>query len=318
MNDTAQVIIYILRKDLHKMIEVKNLRKEYDDIVAVDNISFKVERGEVFALLGPNGAGKTTTIKSILNLIRYDGDIILNGLNTTGENKADKHILGYLPEKVSFYDNLTALQTLKFFAELKGLKNIDLMSILKEVGLEKDSNRRVGGYSKGMLQRLGFAQCLLGSPNLFIFDEPTVGLDAVGAYEVRAKIKELNEHGATVLLSSHILSEVQELSHRVAIMNKGKIIEIDSVENLSKKLEIQPKLQIELKKASDTVVAMVDELKFTKNVKLEGNILEVVCPPNEKLTIINAIEKKGFQIVDFKTVEPSLEEIFIKVVKNHE
>ncbi len=300
------------------MIEVRGLRKEYDGVVAVDGISFKVEKGEIFALLGPNGAGKTTTIKAILGLINYEGEISINGMNVVERGKEVKKKIGYLPESVAFYDNLTALQTLQFFAELKGIKDADLMKLLKEVGLEKDANRKVGGFSKGMLQRLGLAQCLLGEPELLILDEPTTGLDAVGAYEVRNKIRELNERGVTILLSSHILSEVQELSHRVAIMNKGKIIAIDTVENLSKKLEIQPKLRLELQRPSNRIVNLVKEIKSVKDVKVDGNILEISCPPSAKLSIINAIEEAGIKIIDFKTVEPTLEEIFIKMVKEDE
>ena len=300
------------------MIEVRGLRKEYDGVVAVDGISFKVEKGKIFALLGPNGAGKTTTIKAILGLINYEGEISINGMNVVERGKEVKKKIGYLPESVAFYDNLTALQTLQFFAELKGIKDADLMKLLKEVGLEKDANRKVGGFSKGMLQRLGLAQCLLGEPELLILDEPTTGLDAVGAYEVRNKIRELNERGVTILLSSHILSEVQELSHRVAIMNKGKIIAIDTVENLSKKLEIQPKLRLELQRPSNRIVNLVKEIKSVKDVKVDGNILEISCPPSAKLAIINAIEEAGIKIIDFKTVEPTLEEIFIKMVKEDE
>jgi len=198
------------------------------------------------------------------------------------------------------------------------VENADLMSLLKEVGLEKDANRKVGEFSKGMIQRLGFAQCLLGEPKLLILDEPTSGLDALGAYEIRKKIKELNEKGVTIFLSSHILSEVQELSDRVAIINRGKIVAVDSVEELSKKLDIQPKLRIELQRPSSRILSLVKEIKSVKDAKLDGNVLEVTCPPSAKLAIINAVEQAGGKIIDFKTVEPTLEEIFVKVVKEDE
>jgi len=298
-----------------KMIEIRNLRKEYDGTIAVNGISFKVERGEIFALLGPNGAGKTTTIKAILGLINYEGEILIDGKPV---NKQTRKFIGYLPEKVAFYDNLTALQTLEFFAGLKGLQNVDFLEILKEVGLEKDANRKVGEFSKGMLQRLGLAQCMIGNPKLLILDEPTTGLDAVGAYEIRKKIKELNKKGVTILLCSHILSEVQELSHRVAIMNKGKIIAIDTVENLSKKLDLKPKLRIELQHPSMRIYNLVKEMKAVEDVKMEDKILEIKCFPHAKISIMNAIEQAGGKIVDFKMVEPTLEEIFIKMVKEDE
>jgi len=299
------------------MISIKNLRKEYGTVTAVDGISFEVKRGEVFALLGPNGAGKTTTIKAILGLIQYEGDIFIDGMNARENKKRIKKMIGYLPEKVAFYDNLTALQTLQFYAELKGIHDADLPALLKEVNLERDANRKVGGFSKGMVQRLGLAQSLLGTPELLILDEPTTGLDALGAFEVRTKIRELSEQGNTILLSSHILSEVQELSHRVAILNKGSIVAIDTVENLSKKLDVQPKLRIELEHVSDEMVQQVSALDEVRDVTVEGNVIEAICPPNAKLSIIKTLEEAGGTVVDFKTVEPSLEEIFIKVVKDH-
>ena len=299
------------------MISIKNLRKEYGTVTAVDGISFEVKRGEVFALLGPNGAGKTTTIKAILGLIQYEGDIFIDGMNARENKKRIKKMIGYLPEKVAFYDNLTALQTLQFYAELKGIHDADLPALLKEVNLERDANRKVGGFSKGMVQRLGLAQSLLGTPELLILDEPTTGLDALGAFEVRTKIRELSEQGNTILLSSHILSEVQELSHRVAILNKGSIVAIDTVENLSKKLDVQPKLRIELEHVSDEMVQQVSALDGVRDVIVEGNVIEAICPPNAKLSIIKTLEEAGGTVVDFKTVEPSLEEIFIKVVKDH-
>jgi len=135
---------------------------------------------------------------------------------------------------------------------------------------------------------------------------------------LRKKIKKLNEEGVTILLSSHILSEVQELSHRVAIMNKGKIVAIDTVENLSKKFEVQPKLRVKLQRPSERIVKLVKSIKSVKDVKMEENVLEILCPPSAKLSIINTIEEAGGKIVDFKTVEPTLEEIFIKVVKEDE
>lgn len=292
------------------MIKVKNLRKEYDGIVAVNNISFEVKKGEIFALLGPNGAGKTTTIKAILGLINYDGEIHID--EKDAKNKDVKKFIGYLPETVSFYDNLTALQTLQFFAELKGADKHKCMKLLEEFGLKDSANRKVGEFSKGMKQRLALAQCLLGNPKLLILDEPTSGLDALGAYEIRNKIKEMNEKGVTILLCSHILSEVQELADRVAIMNKGEIIAMDTVKNLGKMLDIQPKLKIEVEKITDSLIGKIKEI--VKEVKVEGNLIEVSCSPDLKLQIINEIEKET-KIIDFKTIEPTLEEIFIKMVR---
>ena len=297
------------------MISVKNLKKIYGDIVAVDGISFNVEKGEIFSLLGPNGAGKTTTIKALLGLIKIDdGEIRINGIDVFSNGKKTKENIGYVPERASFYDNLTALQTLKFFSELKGVDE-DCMALLKEFDLEKDANRKVVNFSKGMIQRLAIAQCLIGKPKLLILDEPTMGLDAVGAYKVREKIRELNENGITIFFSSHILSEVQEISHRVAILNKGKIIAIDTIENLGKMLEVHPKLRIELQRPSSYILNVVKNVRGVEDVKMEKNIIEIICSPNAKTNVIKAIEEAGGKIIDFKTVEPSLEEIFMKMVR---
>lgn len=290
------------------MIKIRDLRKEYDGVVAVDRISFEIKKGEIFALLGPNGAGKTTTIKAILGLIKYEGEILIDGMPNS---KEIKKFIGYLPENISFYDNLTALQTLQFFAELKGVDKRQCIKLLEELGLKDSVNRKVGEFSKGMKQRLALAQCLLGEPKLLILDEPTSGLDALGAYEIRNKIREMNEKGVTILLCSHILSEVQELANRVAIMNKGKLLAIDTVENLGKMLNIQPKLKIKVEKITSGLIKKIKEI--TEEIKVEGNIIEVSCSSELKLQVINEIEKET-KIIDFKTTEPTLEEIFIKMM----
>ncbi|MEM1513679.1 MAG: ABC transporter ATP-binding protein [Candidatus Thermoplasmatota archaeon] len=301
------------------MIEVKNLKKTYNGLIAVKNISFEVKNGEVFSLLGPNGAGKTTTIKAILGLIKIDeGEIRINGIDVFSNEREVKKLVAYLPETPSFYENLTALQTLEFFAELRGVEKSKCIEILKEVGLGDAINRKVGGFSKGMIQRLGLAQCMMGSPSILILDEPTGGLDALGAYEIRNKIREMKKEGVTIILSSHILSEVQELSDRVAIMNRGSIIAIDSVEKLSQKLKIKPKLKINVLNLSEQIIQVIRKIEGVENAKIEGNIIEVECSSETKASVINAIENAGGKIIDFKTVEPTLEEIFVKMVKENE
>ena len=300
------------------MIEVKNLVKKYGNNVAVDDISFSVEKGEIFSLLGPNGAGKTTTIKALLGLIKIDrGEIKIDGKDIFLNGKEVKKNIGYLPETPSFYDNLTALQTLKFFAELKGVDE-DCMQLLKEVGLEDVANRKISTFSKGMVQRLALAQSLIGKPKLLILDEPTSGLDAIASYRMRQKIKELNKNGVTVLFSSHILSEVQEVSHRVAILNKGKLVAIDTIDELGKKFEMNPKIKIELQRPSSYILNLVKNVRGVEEAKMEKNVLEVICNPAVKLNVLKAIEEAGGKIIDFKTEEPSLEEIFTKMVNEND
>ncbi len=300
-----------------QMIEVTDLVKKYGDITAVDGISFSVKKGEIFSLLGPNGAGKTTTIKALLGLINIDGGIIkIKDMDLKKHEIEIKKIMGYVPERVSFYDNLTALQTLQFFAELKGIK-CDCMELLQELSIGDAANRKVGGFSKGMLQRLAIAQALIGEPEIIIMDEPTSGLDAIGAYEIRKKIIELKEKGATILFSSHILSEVQEVSDRVAVLNKGKLIAVDTIEELAGKFDMTPKLRIELQRPSTYILNRVKQVRGVEDASIDKNILEVRCPPSIKTNVIKIIEEAGGKILDFKTIEPSLEEIFMRMVKEN-
>jgi len=300
------------------MIEVIDLVKKYGDVIAVDGISFSVRKGEIFSLLGPNGAGKTTTIKALLGLISIDGgEIKIKDMELKKHEREIKKIMGYVPERVAFYDNLTALQTLEFFAELKDVK-CDCMKLLKEVSLEKAANRKVAGFSKGMLQRLAIAQALIGESEIIIMDEPTSGLDAIGAYEIRKKILELKERGVTILFSSHILSEVQEISDRVAVINKGKLIAVDTIEALGKQFDMTPKLRIELQRPSSYILNRVKQVRGVRDASIDKNILEIICPPSIKTNVIKVIEDAGGKILDFKTVEPSLEEIFMRMVREDE
>ncbi len=295
------------------IVEIKELTKKYGELTAVDNLNLTIEEGEIFSLLGPNGAGKTTTIKAMLGLIMPTvGKIKIHGYDVMSEGKKARKYVGYLPEMTAFYDNLTGMQTLEFYAELRGEDKSICIELLKEMGLENDAQRKVGEYSKGMIQRLGLAQAMIGNLPLLVLDEPTAGLDPRGSWQIRRKIKELNNNGTTVFLSSHILSEVQEVSNRVAILHHGKLLALDTIENLSKKLELQPRLQIKLENPSSQLLEKVMKIKGVRDAKLTEDTIEVICSPKAKTDIINGIEKSGGKIIDFRTAEPSLEEVFLK------
>ncbi|HDM25589.1 MAG TPA: ABC transporter ATP-binding protein, partial [Thermoplasmatales archaeon] len=209
-------------------------------VKVVDNISFSVRKGEIFGLLGPNGAGKSTTIKAMLGLIYpSSGEIRVNGFDIIKEGKYVREHIGYLPENITFYDNLTALQTLYFYSDMRSISKDDCLSLLEEFELREFANKRVGTFSKGMVRRLGLVQAFLGKPKLVILDEPTIGLDPSGVVKVREKIRSLRKSGTTVFLSSHILSEVQKVCDRVGIMNKGVLVAVDAVANLTKESSLE-------------------------------------------------------------------------------
>ena len=305
-------------------IQVNNLSKYYGNrrhefVKANDSVTFSVKKGEIFGFLGPNGAGKTTAIKSMLRLIYADsGHARINGYNMMVDDIQAKKKIGYLPERVKFYENLTPLQTLNFFCELKGSDKSIVRSLVKEVGLEDAINRKVGTFSKGMVQLLGVAQTMIGNPSIYILDEPMGGLDARWVKTIREKIKMLNQNGATVIFSSHILTEVENLCDRVAIINKGKIIAEDTVANLSKYLKIKPRLSIFIKGLGGRVPEIIRDLEGVESVDAQGDILFVTCEPTFRSKVIILLEEAGYEVVDIKTIEPSLEEAFVKLVSKEE
>jgi len=298
-------------------ITVTNLTKIYNDVKAVNNASFTVKKGEVFGFLGPNGAGKTTTIKSILGLIQPNtGNIKINEIDIKEDGNSAKKFIGYLPEKVAFYDNLTALQNMNFYAEMKKASLSECKPLLVSMGLENAVNKKVGKFSKGMQQRLGMARALLGNPPILVLDEPSGGLDPRGVALIRKKIKEMKEKGSSVFVSSHILAEVQEVCDRVGIISKGVIVAEDTVNRLRDRLKLKPKLVLELEKASDKIVKSVESLDGVEHAEIIGVMLHVVCDPKSKSKIIIAVEKAGGNIVNIQIMEPSLEDVFMRFTED--
>ena len=296
-------------------IEVKGLTKIYKDLKAVDDLSFNVRTGEIFGLLGPNGAGKTTTIKAILSLIHANsGNIKINGYDIKKDGIEARRSVGYLPERVAFYDNLTPLQTMHFFCELWGVDKSVAKPLISEVGLEDAIGRKVGNFSKGMVQLLGVAQVMIGKPQVYILDEPMAGLDARWVKAIREKIKMLNEQGATILFSSHILSEVENICDRVAIIDKGKLIAEDTVANLNKYLKIKPRLEISIPGLNGKIPEAIKGLKGVEKVEAKNDILYVICESSIRSKVITTLEEAGLKIDNIKTIEPTLEEAFIKLI----
>ena len=294
-------------------IEVNNLSKSYNGFKAVNNISFNIQRGEIFGFLGPNGAGKTTTIKSVLGLIKPDkGFVKINNKDVFKKPKEVKKNIGYLPEKVSFYDKLSALQNLNFYAELKNISKDKCMKLIDEFGLSEYANKKTGQYSKGMRQRLGLARALLGEPDILFLDEPTSGLDPKGVKWIRNKLIELNKKGVTIFISSHILSEIQEVSTQVGIINKGVLVAQDSVDKLGEKLKIKPKLILKISKIDDKVKKIVKKIKGVDRVEISENGLIVYCDFKLRSKVIAAIENEGIDIENINTEQSSLEDVFMK------
>lgn len=296
-------------------LSIKNLTKTFNGFKAVDNVSFNVKKGEIFGFLGPNGAGKTTTIKSILRIIYPDhGEVKFKGLDIKNHEVEIKKNIGFLPERISFYENLTPVQTLSFFCDLKIVDKSIIPSLIKDVGLEDSKDKKVGDFSKGMVQLLGVAQSTIGNPSIYILDEPMSGLDPRWVKVIREKIKSLNEQGATIIFSSHILSEVENLCHRVAIIDKGKIIAEDTVENLNKHVKIKPRLEFTIKNLNNQIPKEINKLKEVEFAEIKRDTLIITCDSSARIKVISALEKAGYKIENIKTIEPKLEDAFIKLI----
>ena len=294
------------------LIEVKNLTKFYNGFKAVDNLAFNIKQGEIFGFLGPNGAGKTTTIRAMLGLINYSGQIKINGLDIKTNEKETKKYIGYLPERVAFYNNLTALQNLRFYSEIKNISTEESLHFLEEFGLSESMHMKVGKFSKGMVQKLGFIRAINGNPTILILDEPTAGLDAQSVVLVREKLRELNNRrGITIFISSHVLSEIQQVCDRVGIINKGVLVAQDTISELSKKLQIKPRIIITVKQISNAIIEAVKSIKGVDKIETTKNTMEIMCNPETRSQIIVEIEKAGGKIINLQTKEPSLEEVFI-------
>jgi ABC-type multidrug transport system ATPase subunit len=294
-------------------IEVNGLTKSYNHFTAVNNVSFTVKKGEIFGFLGPNGAGKTTTIKAMLDLIHANtGTIKIKGIDVQSHGKEAKKYIGYMPEKVAFYDNLTALQNMRFYAEIKHASKEECIHLIEEFGLGDAGRKRVGKFSKGMVQRLGMARAILGNPPILILDEPSGGLDPRGVVLIRDKILEMKKKGTTIFVSSHILSEIQEICDRVGIINKGVLVAQDTVDGLSKKLNLKPQITVTVDSMSAKIENTIKKLPGVESVQIKGNTLEIVCDGAMKAKVILAISTAGGNIQNLQTKEPSLEEVFMR------
>lgn len=308
------------------MIEVKNVTKKYGNFIAVDNISFDVKDGEIIGLLGPNGAGKSTTMNMITGFIEAtEGQIVVNGYDISKKpQKAKKHI-GYMPEGVPSYQELTAREFVKYMAELKSInkktKKEEIDRVIKQTGLEEVQNKLIRNLSRGYKQRVSMAGALVGSPDVLILDEPTVGLDPKQILEIRNLIKELGkEH--TVILSSHILSEVSQICEKVVIINKGKIVAIDTPENLEEKTKNKNILYVTVEDKQERMLSIkekvedIEELSLVKDNEDGTKQYKVVSEENVDLRkkLFDVLPKEDITIFELKKAEVSLEDAFMKLI----
>lgn len=295
------------------MIELTGVVKAFGAQHAVDGVDLTIGQGELFGLIGRNGAGKSTLFQLMLGLLRADrGSVRIAGETVDSPRfRAVKRKLGYLPENVVLYDNLTGFETLRFFARLKGIDTGECASLLDLVGLTGAAARKVREYSKGMKQRLGFAQALLGNPRLLFLDEPTNGLDPEGIRAFYRILKARQEAGATIVITSHILAEIQQRVDRLAILRAGRIQAVGSVQALRGETDLP--LSVEVTTRSDDTRPLEAALRgmAVGGLTVRGRRISFDCARETKLAMVSVLVPFADGVADLQMHEPSLEDVFL-------
>ncbi len=303
------------------MIKVSDLTKNYGARRAIDGLNFEARQGEILGFLGPNGAGKTTTMRILTGYMPpTSGNVNIAGFDVFKESLEVRKRVGYLPETVPLYTDMTVFDYLKFMADLRHIPNGDEVvdETLEMVGLEDRSEGYVGNLSKGMRQRVGLAQALLHRPEVLILDEPTIGLDPVQIIEVRNVIREVGKE-RTVILSTHILSEAQQMCDRILIINKGKIVVEDTPTNLQARLTGAERVHLTVKGDADELASKISKLKGVQEVKnqSEGS-LEFQYAPGQDIRpeVARLVVQGNYDLLEMRPLSMSLEEIFLQLTRD--
>jgi ABC-2 type transport system ATP-binding protein len=301
-------------------IDVRDLTKAFRDVVAVGGISFEVRRGEVFSLLGPNGAGKSTAISVISGLLRPDsGDASVMGHSVTRESMAARRCLGVVPQEVALYNDMSARENLVFWGRMYGLSGKDLEhrvdEMLRAVGLVERQKGRVGTYSGGMKRRVNIAAALLHSPPVVIMDEPTVGIDPQSRRHILDHVKELNRQGMSVLYTTHYMEEAEELSNRIAIMDKGKVIACGTRDELVRLVGEQARIELAVIGEPGSAAEAMRTVAGVTKVTVEQGRVEVLAADADAVVprLFERAAQAGFRISSVDIREPNLETVFLSL-----
>jgi len=298
------------------MVDVKELVKKYGEFTAVDQVSFHAQKGEVFVLLGPNGCGKTTILRVVMGLLKPTlGAISIGGIDIKQQPLMARRLTSYLPQQTSLPENLTGNEILQFYCNIRGVNANSRDHVFSLKGMENFLEKPIGEYSGGMQQRLALAVALLPRTEILILDEPTVNLDPEGVSRFRQTIRDLKYNGKTVILATHLLSESEALADRVAVMFKGRIISLKSMKEMKEEILPTFKLHVSVSDFSEKFIKLAKE-NGAMDLEQEGRELTFsTANPGDRLRIINALEKAGAQIERFGTIEPPLEEVYMKILQ---
>ena len=311
------------------MISVEHLTKCYGDFMAVDDLSFEIDEGHVYGFLGPNGAGKSTTMNIMTGCLSATaGHIKIDGYDIFDEAEKAKKLIGYLPEQPPLYMTETPVEYLRFVGEAKGLRGAALeqqiAEVIEQTKIEDVKERRISDMSKGYKQRVGIAQALIGNPKVIILDEPTVGLDPIQIIEIRALIKELGR-SHTVILSSHILSEVQTICDEILIISKGKLIAFDKPENLEKKLLTPNEIVITAHMSDGEIQGILSDISNISVMRTEesgkGYVTAYLKTEEDDIykvsgAVFSTIARKEKTLFEMTLKKANLEDVFIELTES--
>lgn len=309
------------------MIEVKNVTKKYGKVVAVDNINFTINDGEIIGLLGPNGAGKSTTMNMITGYIEpTEGTIVIDGYDISKKPRKAKREIGYMPEGVPLYTDMTVKEFVTYMSEIKKVdrktRKEKIEKIIEETGLKDVEKKLTRNLSRGYKQRVSMAGALVGEPKILILDEPTVGLDPKQITEIRNLIKELGKTH-TVILSSHILSEVSQICQKVIIINKGKIIAVDTPENLENKVASKNDIYVTVEDLDNRIEEVAKDIKEITKIELvkenkdktKQYLIESEKDVDLRKILFKELAKENITIFEMKKADTTLEDAFMKLIE---
>ncbi len=305
---------------MNESILVENLAKRFEKVDAVRGISFSVRKGELFGFLGPNGAGKTTTINMLTGLARPDsGTIRIGGIDCTRNPRAAQHLVGVVPDESNLYPELTGFDNLCFCAALFGLgkreRQARARALLEDFGLAEAAGRKFGGYSKGMKRKLTIAAGIIHRPAILFLDEPTTGIDVASARQLRQRIADLHRTGITIFLTTHYIEEAERLCGRIAFIVSGRIVRVDTVEDLIQPAREKYRLRIACENAPDDTARHLAQsfpgLGFT--TPLPGEVLVEADAPVRVGPLVRFLEDRGIEVAEARRMRPSLEDVFVRI-----
>jgi ABC-2 type transport system ATP-binding protein len=304
------------------MIETKNLTKNYGTLTAVDNLNLTIKDGDIFGFIGPNGAGKTTTMRILVTLLEPTrGTAFINGLNVTKDGKKVRRLVGYMPDFMGVYDDLKVFEYLEFFAAAFGIERKKRKSIVEGVleltDLESKKSATVDSLSRGMQQRLGLARVLIHDPKVLILDEPASGLDPRARIEIRELLRELKRMGKTIMISSHILSELEEICDNVGIIEHGRLVFSGTLEEIRPRLGIESKVRVRVAEQQDKAIELLSALPQVRQVQALGNEIAVTFHEGQHANgiVARTLVHADLDIISIQPERLKLDDAFLQLTK---